>query len=394
MLTSSHPTMLKFPGVLVLLAGILLGGAGGYLVAAYLYTSDTPADTPQTTEPAEVTIGALGRIQPKNGLITIYGPSGDRIDEILVQQHVQVSAGAGLIRLASHQDAKLHHQLVVRQREEAQKQLQSIKTAADAKLEQIDLQLQQVDATRADDLDALDAQIKAHQAHVDQLDKNLKRLQGLQRYPVSRQELESIELQLRKAQAELRAARANQRKTRTVYKNKKSVLQAQRRAALAEKKLNLEQVPLGTLQQQEKIARKKLADTTLKARVAGQVLQIPCHEGQVTMQEPLLFMADTREMIVIAEVDETDLRHLRNWKNVVAKMTSPALGNRTLHGTVNQNHIPPLIAKNKVLPLDPRAEVDRRVVEVRINLDKESSRIAAGFIRMQVTVQLREGTGS
>ena len=49
-----------------------------------------------------------------------------------------------------------------------------------------------------------------------------------------------------------------------------------------------------------------------------------------------------------------------------------------------------LVQKNSAFSLDPRQDVDRRVVEVRIRLDPQFQREAAEFINMQVDVTIRD----
>lgn len=93
-------------------------------------------------------------------------------------------------------------------------------------------------------------------------------------------------------------------------------------------------------------------------------------------------MGNTQQMVVIAEVYETDVSRVRVGQRAV--ITSPALSGRQLHGTVQR--IGSMIARNKVFDLDPTADVERRVVEVTIRLD--ASEPAARLIQLQVRVAI------
>ena len=86
---------------------------------------------------------------------------------------------------------------------------------------------------------------------------------------------------------------------------------------------------------------------------------------------------------------ETDIQRLRSWRQtggVSATIKSRALPGE-LAGSVTA--IPELITRNTVMDIDPAADVDRRVFEVQITLDAKSSEVAAGFLNLQVQVELK-----
>src|SRR6516225_11228327 len=93
-------------------------------------------------------------------------------------------------------------------------------------------------------------------------------------------------------------------------------------------------------------------------------------------------------MEVVAEVYETDIAKIR--KGDKARITGRALpkdkeGKETqLEGKVVMIGI--MVGRNKVYDVDPRAEVDRRTVEVRIRVDDSAA--AAKLINHQVNVEI------
>jgi HlyD family secretion protein len=89
-------------------------------------------------------------------------------------------------------------------------------------------------------------------------------------------------------------------------------------------------------------------------------------------------------MIVIAEVYETDLHKVR--KGARATITGRALPEK-LAGEVIQ--IGAMIGKNRITDVDPTADVDRRVIEVRIRLANGAP--AASLINHQVVVEIETG---
>jgi HlyD family secretion protein len=100
-------------------------------------------------------------------------------------------------------------------------------------------------------------------------------------------------------------------------------------------------------------------------------------------------MADTSAMVVIAEVYETDIRELDAWLSKspgVATITSRAL-DRPLTGEVRRNQIARMIAKNHLFSMNPRADIDRRVVEVRVDIRHDSVDLAARYVGLEVQVE-------
>jgi HlyD family secretion protein len=84
-------------------------------------------------------------------------------------------------------------------------------------------------------------------------------------------------------------------------------------------------------------------------------------------------------MYAVAEVYETDIGLVRVGQK--GRVTSPVLS-EALTGTVEQ--IGNMIAKNDILDVDPTANTDARVVEVKIRLDNSAP--AARLINLQVYV--------
>src|SRR5678815_2391072 len=101
--------------------------------------------------------------------------------------------------------------------------------------------------------------------------------------------------------------------------------------------------------------------TVIRAPMDGEVLKVFTYPGERIGNDPILKMGDTNDMHVIAEVHETDVGAVRIGQR--ATITSQAL-DQPVGGTVEE--IGALIYKNDVLDVDPRAQKDTRIVEVRI----------------------------
>ncbi len=94
---------------------------------------------------------------------------------------------------------------------------------------------------------------------------------------------------------------------------------------------------------------------------------------------PILRLGNTDEMYAVAEVYETDISRVVLGQS--ATVSCPSLG-PPIRGTVVR--VGRLIFKNDVLSVDPAADADARVVEVRIRLDEP--RRVAGLTNLQVDV--------
>lgn len=97
-------------------------------------------------------------------------------------------------------------------------------------------------------------------------------------------------------------------------------------------------------------------------------------------------------MIAVAEVYATDVEVLRDWvapgTSVEAEISGPALGRTILHGKLTSAAaIGRSVARNAAMGFSPRADSDRRVVEVRVELDEASSKQAALFVGLEVDVK-------
>jgi HlyD family secretion protein len=118
-------------------------------------------------------------------------------------------------------------------------------------------------------------------------------------------------------------------------------------------------------------------------------LKISAVPGEATgPTQPILQLADTATMTVVAEVYETDVKQLRarcQAGRVRARVASRALP-QELTGIVVPERIGTVISRNTVLDVDPTADADRRVFEVPVTLDQPA--VAAQYVNLQVQVFL------
>jgi HlyD family secretion protein len=384
----------------MLLCGACLaaGGTAGYswrrLESAAPRTAQPPPD------PEARSLGALGQIEPEGGVIAIYGPPGDRILKFAEPLHPgqTVKARAPLVILESQKARQKELALAETQLNQAQQQQQAIRKAADAKLEELDTETKELDNRKKEDLAVQDARMKVLRAQAEEARTQLGRLEGLSEQRVSPTELEQARLAVDVAWGQLEAAEAARTQILNTYRRQSELAQVKRKGVLAERDQALQQVPVEAANQTQRLAQLRFDECTLKVPEevgTGTVLRVLGHAGEVTGTQPILELAAGDAIIVLAEVYEDDLDKLYNGLKkaaVPATVQARALeGSRTkpLTGHVVPDHVARLVVHNQLLSLNPRADQDRRVVQVRVLLDPESAERARKFIGLQVNVLLK-----
>jgi HlyD family secretion protein len=120
----------------------------------------------------------------------------------------------------------------------------------------------------------------------------------------------------------------------------------------------------------------------VRAPFAGRILDVHAHVGELVGAHGVVELGRVDQMIAIAEVYETDIRHVRVGQK--ARIRSDALAG-DLTGTVAR--IRPKVQKLDEIGTDPAARKDARIIEVEIKLDDSAP--AASLSLLQVEVEIR-----
>lgn len=126
-------------------------------------------------------------------------------------------------------------------------------------------------------------------------------------------------------------------------------------------------------------AQAELELTYVRAPKDGQILKVYTFPGEIVSNEGIVDMGQTDQMYVVAEVYETDVSQVRIGQQ--AKITSEAFSGE-LQGKVTQVGLQ--IKKQATFSTDPTADVDRRVVEVKIRLNQKDSEQVRSLTNLQV----------
>lgn len=330
---------------------------------------------------------ALGRLEPAGKVIDVSALPGDRLESLAVEENAEVRKNDPLATLDSRALRELELQAYRSQRLEAESRRAAEEKLADARVAAAKAALNQASNYESD--------LRVEESKLAVLRQNLALAQATQRRIaelastdlVSPQEREEQELAVAKAQAEVKAAELALEKGRQAGKLAVVAAQADLEAALAAKQQTLSTIAVESLKKREELAQAQWDRTLLRSPIDGTVLKIFLRPGEAVGPTPILQVADRRRMVALTEVYEADVKRLRLGQpaRILSRAFPSPYDESGLTGTVSR--IGKTIARPELKSLDPLAQADRHVIEVRVDLDAEGSKVAADFVHLQVEVQ-------
>lgn len=340
---------------------------------------------PVATLPQRVEVVALGRLEPQGQVVRVGGPTGERIQRLTVKEGDRVKQGAVLGYLESYSERLAERDRAASQVVEAQQHLQAATDYGNAQIQEAKSRLSQVDRPRAFEINAQKATIRKLEAELNLANVDLQRNRSLyQQGAIAKQALDRQVSQVRQLQEGMNSATAMLIKLETERKLNLQNAQAQLRSQQANLPLAQIQVAVASARQNLNLAAARLDRAMIRAARSGQILRIIAHEGEAIGNSGILDLGDTRQMYVVAEVNETDLRSVKIGQPATITSRNGAFS-QPLSGKVAQ--IGWQVFKNNVLDDDPAANADARVVEVKIRLD--DSKPVEGMTNLQVDVRVR-----
>ena len=290
------------------------------------------ATWPALAQQSGLAVSALGRIEPKHGVIRVGAPSTPEAVSGAIVTELRVEAGDDVTTgqvLAVVDTARVLQAAVARA--------------------QAGLALAERDAA-AGKARADEACIRA-----DVADREAKRLTKLREQNLASEE----ETERAQGEAEAGAATCNAaREEARVAEARIAVRQAERRTAAEE-----------------------LERASIRSPINGRVLEVITRPGELAGAEGVIELAQIDSMYAIAEVYEADIGRVRQGQR--ARISSPALANE-LNGTVE--HVRLKVQKQDELGTDPAARKDARVVEVEIRIDDPQAVAALTNLQVEVLI--------
>ncbi len=314
----------------------------------------------------------------------------------------QLHRGDAIATLKSHEVRETEVAVAELQLGEARETLAKLTAAGKAKIAAARLEAEQATADEAKDKEALTLQVTVLGEAYDFATSQLKSVEQIAAKAgnVSDEEMRRVKLAVSKAKSELDGDKIKLDKTVAGYVRGRALADSKVAAAEAEVAELMARVPLTSAAKKVEIAKQVRDLAILTAPVDGTVVKVSSHTGDPTgAQQPVLYMADTAKMVAVAEVYEADASRfwdgLAKGQTFTAKLSSPALpGGTPLTGTVRRaDQVNRMISRNAIFALSPREDVDRRVIEVTVELDPAAAQIAANYIGLQVNIELSPAGG-
>ncbi|MBD2570612.1 ABC exporter membrane fusion protein [Anabaena lutea] len=376
----------------------------------------------QITTPQIKTVTALGRIEPKGKVIKLSAPTssqGSRVETLLVKEGDKVKTGQVIAILDNRPRLQAAYQEAQAAVKVAQVNLEKVQ--AGAKLGEIEAQkadIARIEAQKLGDetgqrqaVARLEAQwqgeTSAQQATINRLQAELKNAQvELQRYQQLYQDgaisqslfdtkllsFDTITQQLSEARANLNRIDSTGRKQISEAKTALTRINATGSKQVTSAKATLNQIaevrPVDVAAAKAEVSRTIAAAQQAKANLDqvyvkspqdGVIFDIYTRSGEVVSNDGIVEIGQTNQMYAVLEVYQNDVSKIRPQQQV--KISSNSLAGE-LHGTVDW--VGWKVQRQNVINSDPSENIDSRVVEVHVQLDKESSNKAAKFTNLQI----------
>jgi HlyD family secretion protein len=380
---------LKNPWVMGCVAAALAVTAG---IAFYTLsqTSNKPAPPPPAAAPTVQKVTALGRLEPAEEVIKLSAPlalDGDRLAQLLVKEGDRVKPGQVIAILDSRdtlQDALRQAQEQVRI---AEAKLAQVK--AGAKTGEIDAQRSTVtrfQRERSGELAAQGATIARWQSEVRNAQAEYDRFNQLYKEgAITASSLDSKRLNLETAQAQLSEAQAKQAQSagslNAQIDEAESTLN--RIAEVRPVDVQAAQAEVNSAVVAQERAATNLEQALVRAPMAGQVIKIHTRAGEKLSDDGIVELAQTAEMVAIAEVYQSDIAKIKLGQAAV--ITGQAFAGE-VRGTVSQIGLQ--ISRQNVYSNQPGENTDRRIVEVKVRINPADVKTVAGLTNLQVQVAI------
>ena len=413
---------------------IALGVVGLVLVGVTtIYSVDRTAtnEETETIQPQPINaVTALGRIEPQGSTIQL-SPSPDlggaKIAKLLVEEGDRVTEGDIIALLDNYKRAQAALELARQEVKVAEADLAIVRAGAKqgdinaqaANLNRVRAQLEgEIVADRAE-IARLEAQLRTEtiekQATSDRAKAELNNAKSeLRRYQaladdgvISESELDSRRLTVETARNNLAEAEASYDRTLTTLRQQIEQAQAvaRRNKTTLEKQIIEAEATLDSVGEVREVdvikaqanvdraiaalrqAEEDLELTNVKAPNDGQILKINAYPGEIVDEDGVVEFAQTSKMMVVAEVYESDIGKVEVGQTATIRSETGAFTGE-ITGQVARVGLK--IGKQDVLSTDPAADVDSRVVEVKIYLDPETSSKVAHLTNSKAIVKINK----
>ena len=344
--------------VLTALGSIYLYGLNGSsLLRESVPLANNSSTSSEGSLPTIEAVSALGRLEPEGEIIQLSAPASldgttTRVEQLTVELGSQVEEGQSVAVLDSYQSRKA-----------ALEQAMTAINVAKAELRRVEA------GAATGDLEAQRSTVSRYEAELNNARSEYERFDSLyQSGAISAIERDQKKLLVETAQAQLNQARSSLNSLAEVRSVDISVARA-----------NVDNAEAAASR-----AAAELEMTVVVAPTSGQVLKIHTQPGETISPNGILEMAQTDQMVVVAEVYETDIERVKVGQSAI--ITSGATDGK-LQGVVSEIGLQ--VSPQEAFSVDPTANTDNRIIEVTVQLDKESSQAVRNLSNLQVQVVIQ-----
>ncbi|MEH2071880.1 MAG: HlyD family secretion protein [Nostoc sp.] len=418
----SSQKIFRLPVLLTIIASLVIGGLGFYLVQRSQSRVSKEQETSAAMKPVVKTVTALGRLEPKGQVIKLSAPTsneGNRVEQLLVNEGDKVRFGQVIAIMDSRDRLQATLGEAQKQVLVARSRLAQVKAGAkqgeigarQASVIRLQAELEGNIRTQQATINRLEAELKGQkqqlQATVNRLAAEKSNAQAdAQRYEtlykqgaISNQEVDNRRLSAATTTQQLIESQATQTTTIATLDQQINEAKANRDRTIATLKQQINEAE-ATLNQTTEVrptdvalaqAEVESAQATvdkIKAQLAqvyvrvpkpGQILEINTRAGETVGNDGIVDFGQTDQMYVVAEVYQSDIHKVRHGQLV--RVTSDSLPQELL-GRVDW--IGRQIKRQNIINADPSSNIDARVVEVHVQLNGISSIKASSFTNLQV----------
>jgi HlyD family secretion protein len=344
------------------------------------------------TAPEVNAVTALGRLEPQGEVIKLTGTAsvqGARVLQILVSEGDNVRNNQVIAILDSRDRLQASLDQSIQQIKVAQANLDKVK--AGAKIGEIQAQqatVERLKAQREGQIRSQEATVSSLRAQLENATKECQRYDELLRSGAIAASTRDVKcLDQKTTQERLNEANANLAQIQQTLREQINEANANLNRIAEVRPVDVQQA---SAEVEKAIASRKQAQAELelayvRAPIAGKVLKISARPGEIIGNSGIVELGQTDQMLAIAEIYESDISKVKVGQQVTITSETNAF-TEELRGTVSLIGLQ--IGKKDILSTDPSADVDARVVEVKIRLDPESSRRVSGLTNSKVLVKI------
>ena len=296
--------------------------------------------------PFPVYVAGAGIVEASTQNIAIGTPVSGLVIEVLVQVGSRVKAGDALFKLDG-------------------RDLQAERLVRQAALQTAEEQLARLTRLpRPEELPAAEARVREAEAGLADMRAQFSMAESLtDTRAMSREELTRRYFAVQTAEAKLAEARAQM---------------ALLKAGAWKHDLNVAKAEVATAQAQIKALDMNLERLTVRAPVAGEILQVNIRQGEFApagaLQTPLMLLGNTDRFHVRVDVDEQEAWRIRPQ----AAAATFVRGNRDLTASLVFERIEPYIVPKRSLTGESTERVDTRVLQVLYSFPRDALPVYVG----------------